>query len=302
MNISYDYYRVFYHVAKSKSFTQAAVRLFSNQPNITRAIKNLEISLGCVLFIRSRHGVTLTPEGQKLFDHVRIAFEHIEAGENELAADQNMQQGIVTIGSSDIALRCMLLPILKEYRKLYPGIRIKVTNYSAPQALSALKDGLVDIATATLHSDIPQNLKATVIKTIEEAAVCSSAFSELGDRELSLAELAKYPLISLGEHTQTYEFYSDLFMKHGVNFSPTVEAATADQILPLVKNDLGIGFVPTQYLEQFKNQADIYRLKLKEKLPKKSICLIKRTDISLSLAAKKLEEMILSVKSKEQVT
>ena len=295
MNINYDYYRIFYYVAKSKSFTQAAVRLFSNQPNVTRAIKNLEISLGCVLFIRSRHGVTLTPEGQKLFEHIKIAFEHIEAGENEIASSKSMQQGAITIGSSDIALRCMLLPVLKEYRTLYPGIRIKVSNYSTPQALSALKDGLVDIATVTLHTDVPLPLKSTVIKTIEETAVCSSAFSELSGKEISLAEIAEYPLISLGEHTKTHEFYSEFFMEHGAIFSPTVEAATADQILPLVANDLGIGFVPTQYIEQLKNNTGIYKLKLKEEIPKRNICLIKRTDISLSLAAKKLEEMILSI-------
>lgn len=301
MNISYDYYRIFYYVAKSKSFTQAAARLFSNQPNVTRAIKNLEISLGCVLFVRSRQGVTLTPEGKKLFEHIKIAFEHIEAGEDEIASSKSMQQGVVTIGSSDIALRCMLLPVLKEYKKLYPGIRIKVSNYSTPEALSALKDGLVDIATVTLHSEAPAALKSSVIKTIEETAVCGRAFSELYGKKLTLAEIAEYPLISLAEHTKTYEFYSEFFMKHGVVFSPTVEAATADQILPLVTNDLGIGFVPMQFFEQYKNTTDIYRLNLKEEIPKRSICLIKRTDISLSIAAKKLEEMILYTKNKKQV-
>ena len=42
MNISYDYYRVFYYVAKYKSFTGAAGALLNNQPNITRMIKKLE--------------------------------------------------------------------------------------------------------------------------------------------------------------------------------------------------------------------------------------------------------------------
>lgn len=56
MNISYDSYRVFYYVAKYHSFTQAAVVLMSNQPNVTRTIKNLEQALGCKLFIRSSRG------------------------------------------------------------------------------------------------------------------------------------------------------------------------------------------------------------------------------------------------------
>ena len=80
MNISYDYYRVFYYVSKYKSFTAAARVLFNNQPNITRMMKKLEEELGCSLFIRQRHGVALTPEGEKLYSHVSVAFEHILTG------------------------------------------------------------------------------------------------------------------------------------------------------------------------------------------------------------------------------
>ena len=68
MNISYDYYRTFYFVAKCGNITQAASLLLNNQPNVTRIIKNLETELGCILFIRSHHGVHLTPEGKQLFD------------------------------------------------------------------------------------------------------------------------------------------------------------------------------------------------------------------------------------------
>ena len=57
MNISYDYYRVFYYVAKLKSFTAAAQAMMNNQPNITRMMKKLEEELGCTLFILQRHGI-----------------------------------------------------------------------------------------------------------------------------------------------------------------------------------------------------------------------------------------------------
>ena len=76
MYVSYDYYRVFYFVAKYENISQAAKLLLNNQPNITRTIKNLESALGCTLFVRNRHGVKLTPEGERLYSHVKIAFEH----------------------------------------------------------------------------------------------------------------------------------------------------------------------------------------------------------------------------------
>ena len=84
MNISYDYYRIFYYVAKCGNITQAAKELANNQPNVTRVIKTLEQALGCSLFVRSHNGVVLTPEGDKLYAHVKIAVENIQAGEEEL--------------------------------------------------------------------------------------------------------------------------------------------------------------------------------------------------------------------------
>ena len=84
MNINYDYYKSFYFVAKYGSFKAAANVLFGNQPNITRAIKKLENELGCTLFIRHRHGVTLTPEGEKLYARIATAVESIKLGEEEI--------------------------------------------------------------------------------------------------------------------------------------------------------------------------------------------------------------------------
>ena len=51
MYISYDYYRVFYYVAKYGNITQTAKLLLNSQPNLTRTIKNLEAKLGCALFL-----------------------------------------------------------------------------------------------------------------------------------------------------------------------------------------------------------------------------------------------------------
>ena len=179
MKTKLDYYRVFYYVAKCRSITQAALQLMSNQPNVTRTIKNLETELGCILFIRSRKGVILTPEGEKLYEHVRIAFEHIEAGEEELAMDQSLQSGTIAIGVSEIALHGLLLPVLKKYRQLYPDIRIRVTNHSTPQALEALKNGLVDIAIVTTPMNLSKSLKSIPIKRFHDVSVCGSAYEFL---------------------------------------------------------------------------------------------------------------------------
>lgn len=94
MLVNYEYYKIFYYVAKYQNFTRAAVELDNNQPNISRSVKNLENTLGCVLFSRTSRGVKLTPEGETLYSHIVPAILQIEAGEKELLMQKNLKAAL----------------------------------------------------------------------------------------------------------------------------------------------------------------------------------------------------------------
>ena len=113
----------------------------------------------------------------------------------------------------------------------------------------------------------------------------------LDGKDITEEQIKKYPLIGLGEQTASFTFYSDVFGKMGLSFMPDVEAATADQILPMVKSDLGIGFVPMDFLEN-ENMENIVILKMNPDIPARNICLLKRKGISLGIAASELERQI----------
>ena len=276
MYISYDYYRIFYYVAKYGNLSQAAKQLLNNQPNMTRAIKNLEAELGCPLFLRTNRGMKLTPEGERLYAHVRIAFEHIEAGEAEITESRTLQTGTVYVAASEVALRC---------------IHIRISNHSTPQAIAALKEGTADITVVTTPTAPSASLAETPVRPIHEYAVCSPFFKTLTNRQVKLEELLEFPLISLGADTKSFEFYSGFFAAHGLPYHPDIEAFTADQILPMVEADLGIGFVPEEFLEKWSN---VCRIDLEEKIPERNVVVIKRKGQPLSVAAKELEKMILA--------
>lgn len=290
MYISYDYYRIFYYVAKYGNITQAAKILLNNQPNLTRAIKTLESELGCPLFIRNNRGMKLTPEGERLFEHIRIAFENIEAGEAEIIESRNMEKGTVFVAASEVALHCVLLPVLKQYRTLYPGIRLKISNHSTPQAVDAIKNGIADIAVVTTPTLPSAMIEEVTVRKFHEVAVCSAAFSELLGEKVGFAELLSYPMISLGTQTKSFELYSDFFAEEGLHYRPETEAATADQILPMVKADLGIGFIPREFLQGVEG---VFVIETEKSLPEREIRIVKRHEQTLSIAAKELERLIL---------
>ena len=146
MAVNFEYYRVFCQVARSRSFTGAARALMSSQPSVTRCIQNLEQQLGCTLFVRTRRGVSLTPEGELLFHMVGPACERLQQGETALAGALSLQGGMVRLSSTETALHELLLDKMDAFRARWPGVRLHLTNGTTPQALAHLRSGRVEMA------------------------------------------------------------------------------------------------------------------------------------------------------------
>ncbi len=289
MYISYEYYRIFYHVARCGNLTRAAQALQSNQPNLTRAVKNLEAELGCALFLRTNRGMVLTPEGEELFRHVRVACAELEAGEMAVTQSRDLTRGSVFLAASEGALRCLLLPVLKQFQTRYPGVHLRISNFSTPQAVAALRETTADFAVVTTPVTLPPSLVQRDVRAVREVAVCAQSASILPDDGVTLAQLAAQPLITLGAGTASHAFYAAVFAAHGVPFRPAIEAATADQIIPMAEAGLGVGIVPRDFIRP----SDRVRvIDLAEPIPPRSVCLIRRKDRPLSAAARALETMI----------
>lgn len=292
MNVNFEYYKIFYYVAKYQNFTKAAQALENSQPNITRAMNCLEQQLNCTLFVRTNRGAQLTPEGEKLFTYVSAAMSQLLAAEEELADSTGLLHGSVSIGASETALNIYLLDRLKNFHMEYPGIRIKIYNHSTPEAVHAVKSGKIDFAVVTTPVEAETPLKQVLLEPFQEILVGGKTFTALGSQRLSLAELEKYPLICLGRETMTYHFYQQLFLKYGLELMPDTEVATTDQILPLVKSELGLAFLPESMAEDAIRRREIVRIDLQETIPKRNICMVYDSRHPLSAAAKKLRNSV----------
>ena len=108
-----------------------------------------------------------------------------------------------------------------------------------------------------------------------------------------LCKSSPYPIVSLTEGTSSPDFYSDLFLRHGLPFSPDVEVETIDQVLPAVRCNLGIGFVPREMLVAVPELTGVYPLTLDEPIAPRSIYLFQRKNQPLSIAARHLRQMLL---------
>lgn len=294
MNITYDYYKIFYYVAKYKSFTRAASILMNNQPNITRSMNNLEKQLGCTLFVRSNRGITLTPEGKKLYNHVSIAYKQLHMAELELANSSSLESGTVTISASETALHGILLSVLKDFHNAYPGIHIHILSHTTPQAIQTVRNGLADFSVVTTPTRIQKPFKETRIKEFHEVLVGSKKYAYLAEAKHHLSDLQKYPMVCLGKDTMTYNYFTDIFLRKNIALNPEVEVATSDQLLPVITHDLGIGFVPDFLLNDPALNEEVFKIPLAETLPPRYICLVEDSGHPLSVAAAKLKDMLIA--------
>lgn len=292
MNTNFENYRTFYFVAKYGNITAAAEALYSEQPNVTRAIKNLERDLGCVLFTRSNKGVTLTPEGEMLYRRVAIAYEQIAAAEEELSRHNGFEEGLLRIGVSETALHEVLLSALVRYHALYPKIKFSLVNLTNTQAIGAVKNQAVDFVLISTPFSLDKSLKSVPIKRFQDIVVCGERYRYLTGEKVSFRELTGLCIVSVNKTTKTYEYYRTLFRRYGLEFAPEIEVSTSNQILPIVKNNLGIGFIPASFAENEIANGEVFRLETEEEITPREVCLIKRADFSLSVAAKEFERLL----------
>lgn len=292
MNVNFEYYKIFYYVARYQNFTKAAQALGSSQPNVTRAMNCLEQQVNAALLVRNNRGIQLTPEGEKLYIRVAAAMSQLLAAEEELEDSTSLSHGSVYIGASETALNIFLLDKLKEFHMVNPGIRLKIYNHSTPEAVEAVKNGLIDFAVVSSPVYADTSLKMVLLHSFQEILVGGTTFTALGSQELSIKELKDYPLICLGKETMTYRFYKDLFRSHGTELKPDTEVATTDQILPLVKCELGLAFLPESMAQESIDKKEIVRIPLKDNIPKRNVCLVYDSRHPVSLAARELRKKL----------
>ena len=186
-----DLYKVFTKVGKSKSFSKAAKDLYMTQPAVSQAIMQLERELDIRLFTRTPKGVTLTNEGNLLFEYANSAINLIDVGEEKILEFKNLTTGELKIGVGDTISKYFLLPYLEAFHNQFPNIKFKIVNGTTLELCSILKSGEVDIAFCNFPLDEPR-LEQIPCLDIHDIFVCGDKFKHLLSEPITLDELVNY--------------------------------------------------------------------------------------------------------------
>lgn len=291
MDINYELYKVFYHVAKTLSFSEAAASLFISQSAVSQSIKVLETNLSQTLFIRSTKKVALTKEGELLYKHIEPAINLISRGENQLLEAAALGESQLRLGASDTICRYYLVPFLDDFHRRYPDIHIKVTNGTSFQCAKMLEANEVDIIiTNSPNSALVNSMYIEPILEFQDVFIGNNDFYPIKEKPYSLEELSDFPILMLTKHSTTSEFLHNLFLQHSLDLVPAIELSSNDLLIDLAKIGLGIAFIPDFCLK--KDQTELVTMKIRETLPGRKLVAAYNGNIPLSSAAKYFIEQL----------
>jgi LysR family cyn operon transcriptional activator len=290
MEFNMEWYRVFYWTAKLGSLTKAAEKLHITQPAVSHTLKQLEGVLCGQLFFRTTKGVTLTAEGEVLFNFVKQAMHFIEIGEKKIAEMQELSYGEINIGASDTLCKHFLLPHLEQFHKLYPDIRIRVTNRTTPETITLLKEGKIDFGVVNLPAfDLKVDFRTS--STQQDCLVGNQEYAALTENPLPLEELHQYPLLLL-EGGSTRNFLDEYATSNGITLKPELELGSLDLLTQFVQSGFGLTFIVREYITDELNTGKLIEIPLIPPIPERHVGIATLKGVPLSAASRRFLEFL----------
>src|SRR4051794_11317364 len=152
--------RYFLAVTRILNFTRAAEECNVAQPSLTRAIRQLEGELGGDLFRRERPAAQLTELGQRMLPLLKQCYESAQSARSVAASIKKGEVGALRLAlSRSIDLR-LVLPLIEELAKHFPGLELKFFRGTASDVIEFLKRGDAELGLAAITGEEWERLDA----------------------------------------------------------------------------------------------------------------------------------------------
>lgn len=274
--VNLELYRVFYTVAKCGSLTRAAEELYISQPAVSQSVKQLESQLGVSLFNRTHRGMELSAQGGKaIFAKVEQALRLFSEAETIITQINTQATGTIRIGASDTIFEYLLADKIVEFHEKFPAVKIELLSDVTPRTLQDLKANLCDVAFVNLpiEADSAFKLYGNFMR-LSEVFITSGKYPELLKGKVPIAELEKYPLVTLEENTVATKTLKRFLSSVGVNLQASIQTGSWDMMKRLVSKGMGVGVIPKEYVQRCLADESLYVIDTDPALPVRSVGMV----------------------------
>jgi DNA-binding transcriptional LysR family regulator len=251
--------KAFVAIAETGTFTAGAGRVHVTQAAISMQIRQLENETGARLFVRAPRRVILTEAGEKLLERAYVILREHDAALEEMAALTGAHKGRLRIGSASAMVSADPLPqILRELKKTHEAVETSVSSGTSESLIQQVLAGELDIAFVSLPVEA-RGIQTELLSEDSLVAIASRRHKLANQKVVSAYALAGEKLI-LGERGgNTRRLIDQFFAQAGVTPKVVMELSRLAAIKRMVEEDMGVGIVPLQSVQEEVNQGKLVR-------------------------------------------
>ncbi len=282
--------QVFLAVARERSFSRAAEKLYRTQPAVSIVIRKLEESVGQPLFVRGARHTKLTDAGELLRDYAERLVnlrDEIQKGMEDL---KGLRRGKLSLGVNESSIHA-LLPALARFRELYPDVDIAVHRTFSRDIPREVLNYRLDLGVVSYVPREPQ-LAATGIFRDELTFVVYPQHSLAPRHSVELSELGREVFIAHIVESPYRSRVIQLFEKHQVPLNMRVELPTIESIKRFVQMEMGVAIVPRMCVRWEVERGALVEVKIRQLKMPRHLYLVSRRGARLSHAGAALVRLL----------
>ena len=235
--------RTFIKAAELESYTKAAAELCYVQSTVTMQIQQLERELGFPLFDRIGKKISLTSFGKEFLNYA-YELQHIAGKAEALAKDASRERGRLRIGVPESVMFAKLMKILPKFKAEYCDVELCIKTGHTTQLLKELKQNQLDIVYTSADLNTDPDICCYDSKKEHIVFVCGQGHPLANKKDVGISELMSYDFLVTEREGVCYTRLKQIAAKHGEVVKSSVEVDSVFVITELVKNKMGIAFLP----------------------------------------------------------
>ncbi|WP_166245388.1 LysR family transcriptional regulator [Paenibacillus turpanensis] len=248
-------FEIFVQVVKAGSFTKAGAMLSLTQSAVSHIISAFEAELGFTLLYRNRSGISLTNEGQKIYQHALDILGKVELIKQEAAAIAGVESGILNIGCFPSFAAKKLPDIIVHFQEKYPKIELKIFEGSYYEIEEWVSTGVIDIGFSAIN---PGHLDFIPLWEDELVVIVQQNHPFSAKETVCIDEISEQPFIMPKSGCDV--LLKQIFKEHNVQPNITFEFEDTRTIVSMVDRGLGISIVPEMAVDLPPPRLRIIRL------------------------------------------
>lgn len=274
---------VFLAVARERRFSRAAEKLFRTQSAVSQTIRKLEDELGEALFDRSSREGVLTDAGRVLYEYAEKLINLRAEASESLTELRELQKGRLIIAANEFTV-LYVLPVLAEFRRLHPMIKITVERSLSSRIPDEVLRYSVEFGVISYE---PQevSLQSVVVYLDELVFVVPPKHPLASAKQVSIRQLGAESFVAHIVSSPYREKVIQLFKTHKTPLHMDLELPTLQAIKQFVAMGSGVALVPEISVETELARGELVRIPVRELELKRKLRIIYRKDANLSHAA-----------------